>query len=141
VAGTHPKGTAVTADGRQPHVLIINDTQEILDLMKDLLDIDKMKALAPDIIVQDIMFEHSQELGWKFLTLSRLELELARVPLALCTGATQMVKDPAMAEQLDRQGVRVILKPFNIDELLAVLTEVHTAQTLIDQATRDSSTA
>jgi hypothetical protein len=39
-----------------------------------------------------------------------------------------------MAQQLDRHGVRVILKPFNIDDLLRVLREVRTAEGLLDQA-------
>jgi hypothetical protein len=40
-----------------------------------------------------------------------------------------------MAEQLDRQGIRVVLKPFTIDDLLTTLNDVRTAQSLIDQAT------
>jgi CheY-like chemotaxis protein len=139
----------MSADGRQPHVLLIDDTQEILDLMRDLLeeegyrvttaqaylDLDKIKALAPDLIVQDLLFEGMQELGWKFLTLVRLDPELARIPLVLCTAAVRTVNDPAMAEQLDRLGVRVVLKPFTIEDLLTALSETRTAQTLIDQAT------
>jgi CheY-like chemotaxis protein len=99
-----------------------------------LLNVDKIKALAPDIIAQDIMFEHSQEAGWKMLHLMRLDLDLARIPVVLCTAAVSVVRDPAMAEQLNRLGVRVVLKPFHIDELLQVLSEVRTAQGLIDQA-------
>ena len=137
----------MTADGRQPHILVINDTQEILDLMQELLedegyrvtsslallDIDKVKGLAPDIIVQDLLFEGTQELGWKFLTLARLDPVLARVPLVLCTAAVRTVNDPEMAEQLNRQGIRVVLKPFTITDLLATLDEVRTAQSLINQ--------
>jgi two-component system response regulator VicR len=137
----------MTADGRQPHVLIINDTQEILDLMQELLedegyrvttslavlDIDKVKGLAPDIIVQDLLFEGTQELGWKFLTLARLDPQLARVPLVLCTAAVRTVNDPEMAEQLNRQGIRVVLKPFTIEDLLTTLDEVRAAQSLINQ--------
>ena len=139
----------MSADGRQPHVLIINDTQEILDLMQELLeeegyqvttslallDIAKVRALAPDIIVQDLLFEGTQELGWKFLTLVRLDPQLARIPLVLCTAAVRTVKDPEMAEQLDQQGIRVVLKPFTIDDLLTTLNDIRTAQSLIDQAT------
>ena len=65
----------MSADGRQPHILVINDTQEILDLIQvlledegyrvttslALLDMGKVKSLAPDIIVQDLLFEGSQE--------------------------------------------------------------------------------
>ena len=148
-ASVHLKDAAMTADGRQPHILIVNDTQEILVLMQELLeeegnqvttslallDIAKVRALAPDIIVQDLLFEGTQELGWKFLTLVRLDPVLARIPLVLCTAAVRTVKDPEMAEQLDQQGIRVVLKPFTIDELLTTLDEVRTAQSLIDQAT------
>jgi CheY-like chemotaxis protein len=132
----HLKDAAMSADGRQPHILVINDTQEILDLMQELLedegyrvttslallDIEKVKALAPDVMVQDLLFEGTQELGWKFLTLVRR------------TAAVRTVNDPEMAEQLDRQGIRVVLKPFTIESLLTTLREVLTAQSLINQA-------
>jgi two-component system response regulator VicR len=137
----------VTADGRQPHILVINDTQEILDLMQELLedegyrvttslallDITKVKALVPDIIVQDLLFEGTQELGWKFLTLVRLDPELACIPLILCTAAVRTVTNPEMAEQLNQKGIRVVLKPFTIEDLLATLDEVRAAQSLINQ--------
>jgi CheY-like chemotaxis protein len=149
VACTHSKGIAVTADGHQKHILVVNDTQEILDLMQELLedegyhvttslaflDMGKLKTLAPDLIVQDLLFEQTQEQGWKFLTLVRLDPELARIPLILCTAAVQTVKEPEMAEQLDRLGVRVVLKPFLIEDLLTAIAGALTAQTLIDQAT------
>jgi CheY-like chemotaxis protein len=139
----------MTADTRQPHILVINDTQEILDLIQELLeeegylvttslarlDIHKIKALAPNVIVQDLLFEGMQEEGWKFLTLVRLDPELARIPLILCTAATRTVNDPEMAAQLDRLGIRVVLKPFNIEDLLTALSEVLTAQVLIREAT------
>jgi CheY-like chemotaxis protein len=138
----------MSSDGRQWHVLVVNDTQEILDLMRDLLeeegyrvttslaflDIGKARELAPDVIIQDLLFEQTQEQGWEFLTLIRMDPELARVPLILCTAAVPTIKDPEMAQQLDQLGVRVILKPFNIDELLTVLAEVLGAQAPIDQA-------
>jgi two-component system, OmpR family, response regulator VicR len=149
VAFAYLKDAAMSADGRQPHILVINDTQEILDLMQELLEdegyrvttslallnLDRVRELAPDIIVQDLLFEGTQELGWKFLTLVRLDPALARIPLVLCTAAVRTVNDPEMAEQLDRQGIRVVLKPFTIDDLLTTLNEVRTAQSLIDQAT------
>src|SRR5215218_3328132 len=149
----HRKDAAMSADGRQPHILVVNDTQEILDLLQELLEdegyrvttslallnIDKVKTLAPDVIVQDLLFEGTQELGWKFLTLVRLDPQLARIPLILCTAAVRTVNDQEMAEQLDRQGVRVVLKPFTIDDLLATLSEVQSAQALINSVTETST--
>jgi len=137
----------MTADGRQPHILIINDTQEILDLMQELLedegyrvttslallDIDKVKKIAPDVIVQDLLFEGTQELGWKFLTLVRLDPVLARIPLVLCTAAVRTVTNPEMAEQLNQKGIRIVLKPFTIEDLLTTLDEIRAAQSLINQ--------
>ncbi|HET6343528.1 MAG TPA: response regulator [Myxococcota bacterium] len=124
-------------DGRQPHVFIVNDTQEILDLLQELLegegyrvttslalmDLAQVKELAPDVIVQDLLFEHVQQEGWKFLTQVRLDPELAKVPLILCTAAVQTLKDPEMAARLEELKVRVVLKPFNIDDLLATLED------------------
>jgi two-component system, OmpR family, response regulator VicR len=83
-----------------------------------LLNVDKIKALVPDIIAQDIMFERSREAGWKMLHLTRLDPELARIPIVLCTAAVSVVRDASMAEQLDPLGIRVILKPFHIDQAL-----------------------
>jgi CheY-like chemotaxis protein len=130
------------------HVLVVNDTQAILDVMRELLedegyrvsvsietlDLTRIKALAPDVIVQDLLFPGAQDSGWKFLTLARLEPDLARVPIILCTAATEVVNDPAMAENLNRLGVRVLLKPFNLDDLLTTIGEVLAAQALLDQA-------
>jgi CheY-like chemotaxis protein len=59
---------------------------------------------------------------------------LAHIPLILCTAARELVTEPALAENLDRHGVRVLLKPFNLDELLTMVAEMLTAQKLIDQA-------
>lgn len=130
------------------HVLLVDDTQAILDVMQELLeeegyrvsvsmetlDLTRIKALQPDLIVQDLLFAGRQEAGWHFLTLMRLHPELACIPLLLCTAATETVNDPAMAENLDRQGVRVLLKPFELDHLLTTITEMLAAQKLIDQA-------
>ena len=84
-----------------------------------------------------------QETGWKFLQLMRLDPQVAHIPLILCTAAVRTVNDPEMAGQLDRLGVRIVLKPFDIEELLTVLAETLAAQALISQATdvtRDGDT-
>ena len=127
----------MTAGARQPHILVVDDTQEIRELLQDLLvgegyrvttspallDIAQIKALAPDILVQDIPFERSQERGWTLLSLLRLDPQLARLPVVLCTTAVRTVRQPEMAAQLERLGVRVVLKPFALDAVLGALTE------------------
>jgi CheY-like chemotaxis protein len=144
---THPEGMAMTADARQPHILVVDDTQETRELLQDLLegegyrvttapallDIAQIKALAPDILIQDIPFEHSQEQGWTLLSLLRLDPELARLPVVLSTTAVRTVRHPEMAAHLERLGVRVVLKPFRLDQLLGALTEALANRTTTEQ--------
>jgi CheY-like chemotaxis protein len=122
----------VVGEARSSHILVVNDTQEMLDLFQELLeeegfrvttslavlDVDKIMALAPDLIVQDLLFAHVQETGWKFLELVRLSPDLAQIPVILCTAAIDVVRDEEMAERLRRMNVHVVLKPFAIEELL-----------------------
>ncbi len=119
------------------HVLVMDDTPVILELLQelledegyrvttcqDLLDLPQIRAVQPDMIMQDLRFAGVQEASGQLLTAARLDPELAHIPIILCTAATRVVQDEVMAEHLRRLRVRVVLKPFDIDELLAVLAE------------------
>jgi CheY-like chemotaxis protein len=132
------KGPAMDSAAARPHILVVNDTQAIIDLMRELLedegyqvsvsietvDLTRIRTLQPDLIIQDLLFAGMQETGWKFLTLVRLDPQTAHIPIILCTAAMDPVKDPDMAENLNRLGVRVLLKPFNLDDLLTAVAEV-----------------
>jgi hypothetical protein len=59
--------------------------------------------------------------------------------MILCTAAAETVKDPEMAEHLNRLGVRVLLKPFNLDDLTTAIAEMLVAQGLLNQARADVS--
>jgi CheY-like chemotaxis protein len=115
----------------------MDDTPVILELLKelledeeyrvttcqDLLNLPQIRAVQPDTILMDLRFAGGRETGGQFLTAARSDPELAHIPIILCTAATREVQDEVMAEQLRRLRVRVVLKPFDIDELLAVLAE------------------
>lgn len=127
----------MSVNGRQLHIFIVDDTPELLDLMQELLegegyhvttsrvlpDLSEIKELNPDVIVQDLLFERVQQEGLKQLRLVRLDPELATIPLILCTAAVQTLKNPELAAQLEDLRVRVVPKPFDIDDLLATLEE------------------
>ncbi len=133
-----------------PHVLVMNDTQEIIDLLRELLeeegyrvstslyvlDLDKIKTLAPDVIVLDVMFE-GHDNGWKFLTLSRLDPEVCVIPLLLCTAAVQTVKP--MEEHLASVGVGVVLKPFDLNHLLWAINQALSGQEVTLDGSSDGS--
>ena len=128
-------------DGRAtpPHILVMNDTQEILDLLRELLeeegyrvstslyvlDLTKIKTLDPDVIVLDVMFE-GHDKGWQFLTLARLDPEVSAIPLLLCTAAVQTVMP--MQEHLASVGVSVVLKPFDLNHLLWAINQALSAR-------------
>ena len=119
------------------HVLVMDDTPAILELLQelleeegyrvttcqDMLNLSQIRAMQPDVILQDLLFAGMQPSSGQFLALARQDPELAHIPIILCTGATRVVQDEVLAELLRQLRVRVVLKPFDIDELLAVVAE------------------
>lgn len=83
-----------------------------------LLDLDRIKELAPELLVCDIMFA-SDSKGWPFLTMARLDRQLCRVPILLCTAAVSTVEP--LRDHLAAQGIAVVYKPFDLDVLLAAM--------------------
>ena len=119
----------------QRHVLAINNDQAVLALFRELLEeegyrvttqtyVDKdlaaIKALRPDLIVLDYMWA-GEDQGWSLLQLLRMDRTMVKVRIVLCTGAAREVE--ALNGHLTEMGVRVVLKPFDIDQLLTVIAE------------------
>jgi len=130
------KGTAMHPDGQQPHVLCINHAPEILYLLRDLLedegfrvstlttverDLDAIVALAPDLITIDYMWTTSDN-EWTYLTMLRMDPRTRHIPVILCTGAVNQVRD--LEQHLTMMGITVVLKPFDIDHCMVTAHEV-----------------
>jgi DNA-binding response OmpR family regulator len=112
----------------------MNDEQALLDLFQDLLeaegyrvstsiyllDLNKVRELAPDVLVLDIMFAGDSK-GWPFITMARVDRELSLVPIVLCTAAVTTVEP--MLDRLAAQRVRIVYKPFDLEELLAAIED------------------
>lgn len=132
---THPKGPVIDADAHAPHVLLIDENQEILDLLRELFeddgyrvsvsrettDLPWLRGLLPEIIVDEMLVGGRPEAGWQFLTLTQRDPDHAHVSLVLCTTAAATVREPAVAEHLDHLGVRVLCQPFLIGDLLEMV--------------------
>lgn len=58
----------------------------------------------------------SDDSGWALLQMLKMEPRTQAIPVVLCTGAVRQVE--ALRPHLDQTGVRVIIKPFNIADLL-----------------------
>jgi CheY-like chemotaxis protein len=141
IAGTphcddgHGKGIRVGKQTDQKHIVVINDAQEVLEIMRDLLedegyrvslysgairDLNHLEQLQPDLLVLDHLMG-SEEYGWQMAQKIRLSRSLAPLPIIVCTAAAEMVR--GLEGHLKTKNVNVILKPFDIDDLLGAVAE------------------
>lgn len=119
-------------DGHQPHILVVDDSPEILDLKDDILEsegfrvstllrtgtgLEDIITAEPHLLVMDYVPEEASPLMFEAATDPRT----AHVPILLCAGAIREVE--SIRPQLDAIGIGVIFKPFDIDELVAVVRE------------------
>jgi len=137
-SGTSPIPSSLSPpplDGYRPHILAINNDSAVLALFRDLLeeagyqvstqtyvdrDLAQIKALKPDLIVLDYMWAN-EDASWSLLQMLRMDPATTAIPIVLCTGAVHEVK--ALEEHLSAMGVTVVLKPFNIDQLVDAIRE------------------
>ncbi len=116
-------------------ILIVNDTAEILDMFRVVLEdegyevvlfsfplrkIEDIEALHPDLIILDLIFG-GEKLGWQMLEMLKLQRSTNAIPVIVCTAAAQTVRD--QEGYLASQGVRVLYKPFDLDDLLAMIKQ------------------
>lgn len=125
-------------------ILVVNDTQEILDLFRDIFeeegyevslhsyafnDLVQIKQIKPDLIILDYMIG-GEDYGWQVLQKLKMDRATANIPIIVCTGAVRQVRE--MEGHLKEKGVGIVLKPFDIDDLLHQVNECW--QTLSEDA-------
>ncbi len=121
------------------HIFVINDTIAILELFRSLLEdegyqvstdgfsvelvemLGRIKESRPDLIVLDFVILDEGK-GWQFLQLLKMDRESREIPVIVCTAAAKMVEE--LQTHLDTMGVKVVLKPFDIDHLLEEIEQV-----------------
>ncbi len=116
-------------------ILVINDTQDILEMFRLLLEgegyevvlasypfqnVGEIEQLKPDLIILDMLFG-DQPLGWQMLQRLKMQCSTTSTPVIVCTAALHSVQE--QEGSLVSQCVRVIDKPFAIDVLLALITQ------------------
>jgi DNA-binding response OmpR family regulator len=130
-------------------ILVINDTQEILELFEEILtdegyevvlysfathDTAEIERHHPDLIILDYIFG-TEKLGWQLLQKLKMRADTASIPIIICTAAIREVRD--IEGFLLAKGVTLVPKPFDIDDLvLAVknaLASPETVATLVDK--------
>ena len=117
---------------RRARIVVINDDTDFLTLMSELLtevgeyDVEVcregdrayqfVKEKRPDLVILDIRIE-GQERGWAILECLTLDPVTNPIPLIVCSAAIRELQ--AHQEMLDRYGIDVLTKPFDLDLLLA----------------------
>lgn len=118
-----------------PHVLLVDDAPDIRELLRDVLEdegyrvtsrasvqqVAAVRELAPDLIVHDLLFAEHMPTGWTFLHALRQDPQVGHLPVILCTADGRIHTDPCWAQQVLRLGLRVVTKPFDLTEFLALL--------------------
>lgn len=125
------------AGSSKKHLLVVNDTPAILQVFRDLFEdegfrvtldrfssfdsgtkYEEIKTLRPDVIILDFLIG-GEPLGWQLLQLLRMDRETAKIPVVICTAAVRQVAD--MESHLLTLRVQVVLKPFEIDDMIAAV--------------------
>jgi DNA-binding response OmpR family regulator len=121
-------------------ILVINDTQEILELFDELLseegyevvlysqaiqDMAEIERIKPDLIIVDYIFG-GEKSGWQMVQKLRMRRTTAKIPLIICTAAVREVRE--IEGFLRMKGIGLVAKPFDIEDLLeAIRTALRTA--------------
>lgn len=113
-------------------IMVINDTQEILELFDDLLsgegytvslhsystrDLQEVREIMPDLIISDHP-PFLEENGWQFLQKLKMDRATEYIPVILCTTSLKWLRSNVDEAWLTAKRIVVLPKPFNIDELL-----------------------
>jgi len=112
------------------HILVVNDTEEILDLFRDIIeglghrmtawsfspdDLAKVTEIEPDLIILDIMLGPTELQGWALLQKLRMSPPTEEIPVIVCTAATNWVRE--QEGWLAANATKVVLKPFKVRHL------------------------
>ncbi len=126
--------TVGTVGGK--HILVVNDTQEILDLFRMILedegyrvtvlgfaveDLRKIIDVAPDLMILDLVFDR-EYVGWQTLQKMKMHRDTEKIPVLVCTAEIRKAQE--IQGYLTEKGVGLLLKPFDIDELISQVTRL-----------------
>ena len=147
-----------SSDGTMSHdlpskrILVVNDTQEFLELFDDVLtsfghqvtlmsfapnELDRVKQADPELIIIDFILGGREMDGWQLVQKLKMDRDTERIPIIVCTAAVHEVRE--QEGYLTAQGIVVLLKPFSIDQLGVALEKVFALNETAMGTTRPSS--
>ena len=115
-------------------IKVVDDTQEILDLFRELLtsegyavslhaygkrEVDEVRRLNPTLVISEWPPLDREQYGWQFEQMLKMAPDTARIPIVVCTTNLRAIQDNQA--WMTAKGIRVVAKPFEIGELLAAV--------------------
>ena len=110
-------------------IVVVNDNPEFLELVETLLSDENycvrvcqfgdrayqfIKDEMPELLILDIRMVGVDE--WQVLDMIKLDPETSQIPVIVCSAAVREIQDAEA--RLREQNCDILLKPFNIDELV-----------------------
>ena len=96
------------SERKRKRILVINDTQEILELFKLILEeeaghevildsyrpqmLEIIKECNPDLIISDHVFGE-EKIGWQLIQRLKMDRQTATIPMIVCSGAVHELKE------------------------------------------------
>ena len=111
------------------HVLVVDDTEEIIELFRDIVegmglrisattfapeDLEAVKKIGPDLVIMDLLIG-GESAGWQLLQKMKMSRETDAIPVIVCTAAIGSIRE--QEGWLTSKGVKIVLKPFNIEDI------------------------
>ena len=111
-------------------IMVVDDSQELLDLFRELLtdegyevvlnavgiqDIAEVERVRPELIILDHIIGGA-DVGLQMVQQLQLQPGTATIPVIVCTAASLAPEETV--GYLQAPGIRLILKPFDVDDLL-----------------------
>jgi DNA-binding response OmpR family regulator len=117
------------------HILVVNDSPEFLQLMRDFLteegyqvstlenaaDVpDAARRLRPDLLIVDLRMPKMD--GLELLSVLQRDPRTASIPVLVSTAALHDLE--AKKSVFEDRGIPVLVKPFDLEELLQTLRDM-----------------
>lgn len=119
---------------KRPRILVVDHSPELSEFFRELLEeegycvilrarlddgIGMVAEVDPDLLMIDYRWDTIDE-NWSSLRRLRTHESTCHVPIILCTSLVR--EAGALQHELHELNVRVVLKPFEIDQLLGEVT-------------------
>ncbi len=122
-----------------PHVTVVNDNPEFLDLVHDILEgdrydttlvdgdrpdaLDLIRSSRPDLLMIDVRLGVEGDHGWEIAQEVRSEPQFEELPVLLCSADTLALQE-LEAGLAETRRVATLAKPFAIESLLSTIDEL-----------------